>query len=60
MSTGQHPGARVGGRIEQAVATVPLGRAARPEEIADWVWTLCRGYCMTGETLVVSGGLTVR
>ncbi|TLS47708.1 SDR family oxidoreductase [Streptomyces montanus] len=54
------PGTRAGGRIEQAVATIPLGRAARPEEIADWVWTLCHGSYMTGETLVVSGGLTVR
>ncbi|MEU6252603.1 SDR family NAD(P)-dependent oxidoreductase [Streptomyces sp. NPDC047043] len=54
------PGTRAGGRIEQAVATIPLGRAARPEEIADWVWKLCDGSYMTGETLVISGGLTVR
>lgn len=54
------PGTRAGGRMEAAVARVPMGRAARPEEIADWVWTLCRGGYVTGETLVVSGGLTVR
>jgi 3-oxoacyl-[acyl-carrier protein] reductase len=54
------PGTRAGGRIEQAVKTIPLGRAAQPEEIADWVWTLCHGTYMTGETLVISGGLTVR
>jgi 3-oxoacyl-[acyl-carrier protein] reductase len=54
------PGTRAGGRIEQAVATIPLGRAARPQEIADWVWKLCDGSYMTGETLVISGGLTVR
>ena len=54
------PGTRAGGRIEQAVKTIPLGRAARPEEIADWVWKLCHGTYMTGETLVISGGLTVR
>jgi 3-oxoacyl-[acyl-carrier protein] reductase len=54
------PGTRAGGRIEQAVKTIPLGRAAQPEEIADWVWKLCHGTYMTGETLVISGGLTVR
>lgn len=54
------PGTRAGGRIEQAVSTIPLGRAAQPEEIADWVWKLCHGTYMTGETLVVSGGITVR
>ncbi|WP_405733704.1 SDR family oxidoreductase [Streptomyces sp. NBC_01537] len=54
------PGTRAGGRIEQAVSTIPLGRAAQPEEIADWVWKLCHGTYMTGETLVVSGGIAVR
>jgi 3-oxoacyl-[acyl-carrier protein] reductase len=54
------PGTRAGGRMEQAVKTIPLGRAAQPEEIADWVWKLCHGTYMTGETLVISGGRTVR
>ncbi|MGW0705668.1 SDR family NAD(P)-dependent oxidoreductase [Streptomyces sp. NPDC002643] len=54
------PGTRAGGRMEEAVKAVPLGRAAQPEEIADWVWKLCHGTYLTGETLVVSGGLTVR
>ncbi|WP_240436505.1 SDR family NAD(P)-dependent oxidoreductase [Streptomyces sporangiiformans] len=54
------PGTRAGGRMEQAVSGIPLGRAAQPEEIADWVWKLCHGTYMTGETLVVSGGVTVR
>jgi len=54
------PGTRAGGRMQQAVAAIPLGRAAQPEEIADWVWKLCHGTYLTGETLVVSGGLTVR
>jgi len=54
------PGTRAGGRMEGAVAAIPLGRAAQPEEIADWVWTLCHGTYMTGETVVVSGGLFVR
>lgn len=53
------PGTRAGGRIEQAVHTIPLGRAAQPEEIADWVWKLSHGTYMTGETLVLSGGLTL-
>ena len=41
---------------------VPLGRAAEPEEIADWVWKLgsVPGSYLTGETLVISGGLVLR
>ena len=54
------PVTRAGGRIDEAIKTVPLGRAARPDEIADWVWKLCHGSYLTGETLVISGGLTVR
>ncbi len=41
-------------------AGIPLGRAAQLEEIADWVWKLCHGTYLTGETPVVSGGITVR
>jgi 3-oxoacyl-[acyl-carrier protein] reductase len=54
------PGTRAGGRIGEATKAIPLGRAAQPEEIADWVWKLCHGSYLTGETLVISGGLTVR
>ena len=56
------PGTVAGGRIEEAVKAVPLGRAAAPEEIADWVWTLASrpGSYLTGETLVISGGLVLR
>ena len=54
------PGTRAGGRMEAAVATIPLGRAAQPSEIATWVWQLCHGSYMTGETLVISGGVIVR
>lgn len=54
------PGTRAGGRMGAAVAAIPLGRAAQPEEIADWVWRLCHGTYMTGETVVISGGLFVR
>jgi 3-oxoacyl-[acyl-carrier protein] reductase len=54
------PGTRAGGRIEEAIKGIPLGRAAQPEEIADWVWKLCHGSYVTGETIVISGGITVR
>lgn len=56
------PGTLAGGRIEEAVKAVPLGRAASPEEIADWVWKLgsSPGSYLTGETLVISGGLVLR
>src|SRR5215475_1082020 len=54
------PGTRAGGRINEAIKTIPLGRAAQPDEIADWVWKLCHGSYVTGETLVISGGLVVR
>jgi 3-oxoacyl-[acyl-carrier protein] reductase len=33
---------------------------ADPAEIADWVWRLCRGSYMTGESLVISGGSVMR
>ncbi len=56
------PGTIAGGRMEEAVKAVPLGRAATPEEIADWVWQLSRtpGAYLTGETVVISGGLVMR
>ena len=56
------PGTIAGGRIEEAVKAVPLRRAAAPEEIADWVWKLGSepGSYLTGETIVVSGGLVMR
>ncbi len=55
-------GTIAGGRIQDAVRAVPLGRAAEPEEIADWVWKLgsVPGSYLTGETLVISGGLVLR
>ena len=55
------PGNRATGRMEAALASVPLKRAATPEEIADWVCRLCqRGSYMTGETLVIAGGVYMR
>ncbi|MDG2969504.1 SDR family NAD(P)-dependent oxidoreductase [Pseudomonas extremaustralis] len=54
-------GTRAGGRIDAAVASIPLKRAARVEEIADWVWQLSAkpGY-VTGESLCIAGGVFMR
>lgn len=54
-------GTRAGGRIEAAVASIPLKRAARVEEIADWAWQLSAkpGY-VTGESLCIAGGVFMR
>jgi 3-oxoacyl-[acyl-carrier protein] reductase len=54
------PGTRAGGRMAEGVKAVPAGRAAQPEEIAEWVWTLAHGSYMTGETVVVAGGVIAR
>lgn len=54
-------GTLAGGRLEEGVKAVPLKRAAKVEEISDWVWKLGEkpGY-MTGETLIISGGVYMR
>lgn len=54
-------GTLAGGRLEEGVKAVPLKRAAKVEEIAEWVWKLSEkpGY-VTGETLVISGGVYMR
>jgi 3-oxoacyl-[acyl-carrier protein] reductase len=54
------PGTRAGGRMAEGIKAVPAGRAARPEEIAEWVWTLVHGSYMTGETIIVAGGVIAR
>jgi 3-oxoacyl-[acyl-carrier protein] reductase len=57
------PGNRASGRMEEALASVPLGRAATPEEIADLVWFLAgegRAGYVTGETLTATGGSAFR
>jgi 3-oxoacyl-[acyl-carrier protein] reductase len=55
------PGNRATGRMHGVASSIPLGRPARPEEIADWAWRLAgeTGY-MTGETVVLSGGVVMR
>ena len=57
------PGNRATGRMEAALADVPLGRAATPEEMADLVWFLAgegRAGYVTGETLTATGGSAFR
>jgi 3-oxoacyl-[acyl-carrier protein] reductase len=54
------PGTRTGGRMAEGVRAVPAGRAGEPAEIAEWVWVLAHGAYMTGETIVVAGGVIVR
>ncbi len=45
--------------LKALVGQVPLGRAGRPEEIADAVWYLITADYVTGQTLVVDGGLVM-
>ncbi|MEV6347655.1 SDR family oxidoreductase [Actinoplanes sp. NPDC051851] len=57
------PGNAATGRMEAAAASIPLGRVAQPEEIAEWVWLLSTGShaaFVTGETLMLSGGAVLR
>ncbi len=41
------------------VSQVPLGHAGRPEDVADAVWFLVQADYITGQTLVVDGGLVM-
>lgn len=56
------PGNAATGRMDTAAASIPLGRVAEPDEIADWVLTLAGASAgfMTGETIVLSGGDVIR
>lgn len=56
------PGNAATGRMQAALPTIPLGRAAQPSEIAEWVWILCSDAAgfMTGETVTLSGGDVMR
>ena len=57
------PGNAATGRIQTAAASIPLGRVARPSEIAEWAWLLTGGDAatfMTGETVTLSGGAVIR
>jgi len=55
------PANRALGRMQAAIAGIPLQRAAQPAEVADWVVHLCRSDSyITGETIVISGGAMMR
>ncbi|HEU5266950.1 MAG TPA: SDR family oxidoreductase [Jatrophihabitans sp.] len=54
------PGNHATGRMSDVAATIPLGRVAAPEEIAEWVVHLARPGYLTGETIVLSGGSVIR
>jgi NAD(P)-dependent dehydrogenase (short-subunit alcohol dehydrogenase family) len=57
------PGNAATGRMQAAAASIPLGRVARPSEIAEWAWLLTGGGAatfMTGETVTLSGGAAIR
>jgi 3-oxoacyl-[acyl-carrier protein] reductase len=45
--------------FQALVKQVPLGRAGRPDEVADAVWYLIGAEYVTGQTLVVDGGLVM-
>jgi Dehydrogenases with different specificities (related to short-chain alcohol dehydrogenases) len=54
-------GTLAGGRIQSAIASIPLGRAASVEEIAEWVWNLAhKPSYITGEALCIAGGVFMR
>jgi len=56
------PGNKATGRMQAAAASIPLGRVATPDEIAQWVIILASddaGF-MTGETVVLAGGDVLR
>lgn len=52
--------ARLATQLEQLAALHPLGRLGRAEEVADAVIYLLEAKFVTGTTLVVDGGLTLR
>jgi NAD(P)-dependent dehydrogenase (short-subunit alcohol dehydrogenase family) len=57
------PGNRATGRMDAAIASIPLQRAATAAEIADLVWFLAgegRAAYVTGETLTATGGSAFR
>jgi 3-oxoacyl-[acyl-carrier protein] reductase/meso-butanediol dehydrogenase/(S,S)-butanediol dehydrogenase/diacetyl reductase len=49
---------RAAGRWEQRVASIPLGRAGTPEEVAETVRFLCGPHArwISGEVLLINGG----
>lgn len=57
------PGNAATGRMAEAAASIPLGRVAQPDEIAEWVWLLSgsgKAGFIDGETIVMSGADVMR
>jgi NAD(P)-dependent dehydrogenase (short-subunit alcohol dehydrogenase family) len=55
-----HYGESYSQTIERAAHTIPLGRVASPEDIADAIVSLATGSTfVTGQTLLVDGGLSL-
>lgn len=57
------PGNAATGRMEAAAASIPIGRVAEPDEIAEWVWLLTgsgKAGFVDGETIVISGADVMR
>ncbi|MGO1183921.1 MAG: SDR family NAD(P)-dependent oxidoreductase [Micrococcaceae bacterium] len=57
------PGNAATGRMAEAAASIPLGRVAQPEEIAQWVLTLSQPShtaFMSGEIITLSGAAVIR
>ncbi len=57
------PGNAATGRMDEAAASIPIGRVAQPSEIAEWVWILTdptKAGFVDGETIVISGADVMR
>ncbi len=54
------PGNAATGRMADVAAGIPLGRVARPDEVALWVQRLAEPGYVTGETVVIAGGSAMR
>jgi 3-oxoacyl-[acyl-carrier protein] reductase len=55
-----HYGSRYADVVDQAAHTIPLGRVASPEDVADAIVSLAEGSAfVTGQTLLVDGGLSL-
>lgn len=57
------PGNAATGRMDEAAASIPIGRVAQPREIAEWVYMLTdqeKSAFVDGETIVISGADVMR
>ena len=58
--TDSNPGRDVNGMIAAAAARHPMGRIGRGADVAEAVLYLARSEFVTGQTLIVDGGLTTQ